>query len=343
MAALGGCIASKTPVNLGEYVNRAMSSYLAEYQPMEVENTPESVLFAFRRQVRHERYSFVIIQGARNSGKLTAEIAVNVRNKIPYYKMSDKPELGKFGVRDRVCWIMAGVDSSHVYNSTEMLEKVLHEIITVYVHQSMRRIFEVTDVEFEKNMSTWMPLYEEWQLAEQASTSLDRLKYFDLENEDLVRSYVEKNVLYGNNFHRFLGGLRSQFKDVGFFNCFVYLMGRALEFLTPPEDVVVAEAPAVEEVTKQDNANPSTARIYWTDIFGPSNAQLSQAPAPLKIRDRDEPLEDVTWSLTGRVPQSLCVKLSSDPEERRLEYAFYTVMAVMEGIYRPYNVGGLFS
>ncbi len=343
MSALGGCIASKTPVNLGEYVTKAMRSYLAEYQPMEVEGTPESVLFAFWRQVRHERYAFVIIQGARNYGKVTAEIAVNVRNKIPYYKMSDKPELGKFGVRDRVCWIMAGVDSSHVYSSIDMLEKVLHEIITVYVHQSMRRIFEVTDVEFEKNMSTWMPLYEEWQLADQASTSLDRLKYLDLENEDLVRSYLEKNVIYGNYFHRFLGGLRSQFKDVGFFNCFVYLMGRALEFLNPPKEDAVYAAPALEEETKQEAANPSKARIYWSDIFGPSNAQLSQAPTPLKIRDRAEPLEDVTLSLTGRVPQSLCVKLSSDPEERRLEYAFYTVMAVMEGIYRPYSAGGLFS
>ena len=322
-----------------------MRSALSDYEPMYLEHSPNYLMFGFWRQIGLDGHSFIVIEGDRNSGRVTAEIATNTVKTIPYYRLSDTPVLGTFGFRARVCDILGGFDSSHMYSSKDELERVMQEIITVYCHQGMRLMTEKVELAVKKAKSLWGAIYEEWLLAEQTVKDDGTGKrYRDLANEEEVRAFVASK-LEDETVMRFMGKLRSKYKDDEFLNSHVYFMARGLDFLDE-RDTLDTLANSQMQLQVNNRQPASGNRITWSDIVGRDEG-VTDAEKVLKAVKRNkgmtEPLPDLTWYLTGRMPQDISVKLGEEERERHWNYCFYKTFAVLEGLYRPQATKGMFE
>lgn len=319
-----GLIASRTPIQFRPAVEAAVRQSLPEYEQIINDTTSEYILLGYHRLVRDERHIFMLIQGARYSGRICGEIGISHVNKFPYYRLSDEPNLGTLGYRERVGKLVNGQDFAHAYGSNSELVKVLRDLVGGYLVQSMRLIGERTEFEIEKAKSTWLPIYEEWQLAEDSMELGAERRYPGLVFEDEARAFIQ-NALVSHQYDRFLGPLKFKYRDAKFFSGHVYLMARGLEFLTPPKAAKQAADPA--------QAAPETSAkrmITWADILGP--VPSPKTPAYDVKKDLPEPLGDAIAGITGRHPQSSCVTLSSSDEARRLEYAFLKSFSVVEAL-----------
>lgn len=337
VSGVGG-IASRTPVNLGEVVLNATRKILPEYELMQLEHTPKYLVFGLWRQVGYGRYTYIVIMGERYRGLISAEVATNIRPRLPYYRWSDKPQLGTFGFRERVGIMISGFDYSHVYRSQAELERVIRDVLIVYCGQAAHDLGDRAGVLIEKSRSTWQPLYEEWRLAEEAYREAHKtgnLRYEGLNNEAEVRSFIQRQ-LEDEMVVRYLGTLRSNYKDEHFLNCHTFLMSRGLEFL---DGAAAQEGPESFVKSRLEGAE----KITWDDIMDAGGPQADDAGPAVLARDMGEPFDDLTMHLTGRLQQSVAVKFSSDPKERHWQYCFYKTLSVMEGIYVQPSFGGFFD
>lgn len=325
-----GGIASRTPVNLGEAVHKVMNSAMPEYTVMPLEHTPQYLLFGFWRRTGMESYSFIVVIGDRYRGQVATEVGINTRNKYPYYSLSSKPQLGTFGFRERSTVLMTGDNWAHIYRSKNEMNRVVNEAIVMYAAQGLRILNDKIGIEVEKAKSTWIPLYEEWQLAEQAGPCDSKCRYPNLQNEEIVRNYIDKKINEPITM-RFLGKLRSNYKEADFLNCQVYLMCRTMEFI---ESGYNLEFGATTNNSSNDKSNKN--RITWADITGKSVSKEEVKVENIqKPRDMTDAPNDVILSLTGRFGQDMTVHLTNNDDERAIEFAFYKSLSVMEGIYRP--------
>lgn len=338
-------IASRTPINLGEIVNKTMRSVMSDYEPMSLEHSPMYLLFGFKRQLGRDNFSYIILEGDRRSGKITAEVAVSIVNKIPYYRLGDMPLLGTFGFRGRVCEILNGTDMSHQYYSRDMLEQVVHELVSVYCNQALRVMNDRVDLAVKRSKSIWEPLYKEWQDAERAVNDDKELekRYGTVDNEIEVRNFILKKIKE-EQVLRFLGKLRSNYLDKDFLNCQVYLMAHGLEFLSENDTLE-----SLVNIKLAKEPKPNSNRITWSDIMGPSDAGSEFGGMGAagfdtkKQKGMAEAFDDVTQYLTGRIPQTACVDLGQDEQERHWNYCFYKTFAVLEGLYTSQSFKGMFE
>lgn len=336
-----GGIASRTPVNLGEVVLNATRKILPEYELMNLEHTPKYLVFGLWRQVGYGRYTYIVIMGERYRGLIAAEVATNIRPRLPYYRWSDKPQLGTFGFRERVGVMISGFDYSHSYRSQMELERVIRDVLIVYCGQAVHDLGERVAVLVEKSRSTWQPLYEEWRLAEEAYRDSHKggsLRYDGLSNEEEVRNFILRQ-LEDERVVRFLGTLKSNYKDSHFLNCHTFLMARGLEFLDGAAQRPADDSGEQVKPSRLDGAE----KITWDDIMGDNGPKEEESAPKVSTRNMGEPFDDLTMSLTGRLQQSISVKFSDDPKERHWQYCFYKTLSVMEGIYVKPSFGGFFD
>ncbi len=103
---------SRTPIRFGAAVENVFRSDLNGYLPLFSEVSSEFLLYGYHREARENQYFFILVQGARLSGNLVVEVAIARRPEFPYYRLSDEPQLGVGGFRERVAVLMTGNDYS---------------------------------------------------------------------------------------------------------------------------------------------------------------------------------------------------------------------------------------
>lgn len=256
---------SRTPIRFGAAVENIFRSELNGYLPLFSEVSSEFLLYGYHREARENQYFFIMVQGSRFSGNLVVEVAIANRPEYPYYRLSDKPQLGLVGFRERVAVLMTGNDYSWRYSSQEELQRVLRDILVSQGSPALRSLSDAVRQVLYREQQTWEPLYLEWLEAEkEARPGADR-RYPSLANE-LEATQCLQEMLMGRQFDPFLGPLKFRYRDPKFFNCHLYLLGRALEFLKPPANEEIPEAPAPEAAPEIERPQ---RMITWADILGP--------------------------------------------------------------------------
>lgn len=322
----GSNVATRTPIQFGPAVTAMLSMIIPEYRSIFSEQTADYLLYGFHRAPEPDRNFFVVIQAARNTGLVTAEVGLSVTNKFPYYKWSDSPKLGTFGYRERVALLMSGSDFSHKYNSANELTGCLRTLVGTFVVQSLRMLKDDISLSIEKARATWVPLYKEWLAAERDVIPGSELRYEGLQNEEAVASFI-RGVLSSRKFDRFLGPQKFRYRTPEFFHCHVYLMAQALDFLVPPE---APDAPAEAAPVAAEAPRPQRM-ITWADIMGAPVPKKVEKPAE-KLLKEGPALGDAVVGMCGRQPQSACVSLSRDAGMRRMEYAFLKSFSAVEAL-----------
>ncbi|MGI5843583.1 MAG: hypothetical protein ACOX9B_05340 [Candidatus Xenobium sp.] len=313
---------SRTPIRFGAAVDSIFRSELNGYLPLFSEVSSEFLLYGYHREARENQYFFIMVQGSRFSGNLVVEVAIANRPEYPYYRLSDNPQIGLVGFRERVAVLMTGNDYSWRYSSQEELQRILRDILVSQGSPALRSLSDAVRQVLYREQQTWEPLYLEWLEAEkEARPGADR-RYPGLANE-LEATQCLQEMLMGRQFDPFLGPLKFRYRDPKFFNCHLYLLGRALEFLEPPESEDIPEAPAPEAAPEVERPQ---RMITWADILGP----ISKPEPVKKKKELPLPLNDAIAGITGRHPASLAVKLSRDPQARSREYAFLKSLAAVE-------------
>ncbi len=313
---------SRTPIRFGAAVENVFRYELNGYLPLFSEVSSEFLLYGYHRETRENQYFFILVQGARFSGNLVVEVAIARRPQYPYYRLSDEPQLGVGGLRERVAVLMTGQDYSWRYGSQEELQRVLRDVLVTQSAPALRALSDAAGPILYREQQTWEPLYLEWLEAEkEASPGADR-RYPGLANE-LEATQCLQDLLMGRRFDQFLGPLKFRYRSPKFFNCHVYLLGRGLEFLQPPEGGDVIETSAPEATLEMDKPQ---RMITWADILGP----IPKAEPEKKKKEMPLGLSDAIAGITGRHPASLAVELSRDPLARSREYAFLKSLAAVE-------------
>lgn len=322
-------LASRTPIRIYPVIKDAVESYLRDYEEVFQYTSLESLIFGFRKAISSRRCAFFIIQAARKHGCVNMEVAVSSSSAYPYYRHREELSLGTFGFRENAS-LLAGEEELAFGYGVNTIKSTIGRIISTYAGPGIHSLLQATDAEIEMAHNIWDPLYEDWKKAETKVSFASLKKFPDLEFEEAAEEFITSNVVNGTMYDRFLGPMKRSYSDVKYFDCHVYLMASALEFLKYPP------MPKKEEDAGESETEVSGKRmITWLDILGP---EVKPEPAKkpglnMGTEDRRPVWEDPIRYITGRQEQRECVALNdSDEHQRRLEYAFLKSASAMEGI-----------
>ncbi len=318
-------VGSRTPIRFGPAVEQVFRQDLAGYRQIFSEITSEYLLYGYHRQARENQHVFVLVQGARFAGSLISEVAMSRRAEYPFYKFSDRPQLGVGGFRERVSLLVSGSDFSTRYGSQFELQRTLRELVAGQSGAALRALNETAGPVMYREQQTWEPLYLEWLQAEKVAPLSGDRRYPGLPNEVEATGLLQE-MLMGRKFDRFMGPLKFRYREPRFFNCHLYLLGRGLEFLEPPEGAVRPESAA----SPPPEFDRPQRMITWADILGPPPRPEAEVK---KGKELPPALGDAIAGITGRHPQSMAFELSPDPQARYQEFAFLKSLAALEAFY----------
>ena len=324
-------IASRTPIRVYPAILDAVKLYFNGYQEAFKFSTKDSLIFGFSRQKDPDCYQFLLVQAAKYKGCINAEVAVSPVRRYPYYRRREALPLGTFAFRERCSLMVKDEDFSFGYNGVN-LDRVLSICLSSYAVPAMHRLYDETRAEASMANHVWDTIYADWQEAESKADFISSKRYPDLEYEEEAHRFISQEVLGSNRFDRYLGPLKLCYQDSDFFNCHVYLMASAMEFVEPP----AMPEREVKVESKQHTINSGQKIITWRDILGPIEpVATAQAPKPLLRANEDwrEPLEDPIAGVLGRQEQTTCLSLNEQDAKTRLkEYAFFKSMSALEVI-----------
>ena len=324
-------IASRTPIQVYPAILDAVKLYFNGYRETFKFSTKDSLIFGFSRQKDKDCYQFLLIQAAKYKGCINAEVAVSPVKRYPYYRRRESLPLGTFAFRERCSLMVKDEDFSFGYNGIN-LDRVLSICLGNYAVPAMHRLYDETRADASMAAHVWDTIYSDWQEAESKADFISDKRYPDLEYEEEASRFISQEVLGSGRFDRYLGPLKLCYQDSDFFNCHVYLMASAMEFVQPP---------AMPKQEQEAYSNPQLASngqkvITWRDILGPAEPVVTaQKPKPMLRANEDwrEPLEDPIAGVLGRQDQSTCLSLNDQDADMRLkEYAFFKSMSALEVI-----------
>ncbi len=287
---------TRTPIRFGAILEALASEKLKNYKRFLNETTSQSLLFGYRCRFAGNYYGFILVQAARNAGRVTAEIAISRAEEYPYYRFSDQPRVGITGFRERVYVITRKEDLAQSYRGAEQLLGLMMDLLRES-EVALARVSEEVTQEIVEGYKTWQPLYREWLQAEKGARE-GETRYPGLEGEVVAREVLQ-DILVRGTFDRFLGPLKFRYRNPDFYNCHLFLLAKALEFLEPPPVSGVSQ-PQEEE-----------------DDFDPHSG----------------PLPDPIASLTGRQSQPECLELARSTALRTTQWAFLKSFAAAEAFF----------
>lgn len=318
--------ASRTPIRFGAAVENIFRHELGGFVPLFSEVSSEFLLYGYHREARESQYYFILVQGARFSGHLVVEVAISRRPEYPYHRLSDNPQLGVGGFRERIPILMMGNDYSWRYGSQPELQRILRDVLVTQSAPALRALSDACSPLLYREQQTWEPLYLEWLQAEHEAPLGAERRYPGLPNEAEAMQLLQE-MLMGRKFDAFLGPLKFRYRSPRFFNCHAYLLGRGLEFLEPPEGPQASETPvSVATAEPEPEIEKPQRMITWADILGP----IPKTETEKKKKEMPLALSDAIAGITGRHPASLAVELSRDPQVRFREFAFLKSLAAVE-------------
>lgn len=236
-------MSTRTSIRFGPILEALAAEKLKKYQPFLNEAVSHSLLYGYRCQMAGHYYGFILIQAARTSGRVTAEVAVSRTPDYPYYRLGDTPRLGVSGYRERVLKLTRKADSSFSYRGQEQLLGVLLDLLRES-EMALGRLSDQVIPLIIEDYKQWQPLYRDWLEAEKNAIEGD-IRYPELGGEMVARELLGDTLARGT-FDRFLGPLKFRYRKPDFFLCHLYLMARALEFLEPPKMAAGGAEPAEE-------------------------------------------------------------------------------------------------
>lgn len=324
-------IASRTPIQVYPAILDAVRLYFQGYQEIFKFSTQDSLIFGFSRQKDPDCYQFLLVQAAKYKGCINVEVAVSPVKRYPYYRRRESLPLGTFAFRERCSLMAKDKDFSFGYNGTN-LDRVLSICFGDYAIPAMHRLYDETRAEASMAAHVWDTIYADWQEAESKADFISVKRYPDLEYEEEANRFISQEVLGTSRYDRYLGPLKLCYQDSDFFNCHVYLMASAMEFVEPP----AIPKKEHEDDNKQQTDHNGQKMITWRDILGPAEPVITTQTPKLMLRaneDWREPLEDPIVGVLGRQEQSACLVLNDQDANMRLkEYAFLKSMSALEVI-----------
>ncbi|MGM9998613.1 MAG: hypothetical protein ACI38Q_04375 [Candidatus Bruticola sp.] len=322
-------IASRTPIQVYPAILDAVKVHFRGFQEAFKFSTKDSLIFGFCRAKDKDCYEFVLIQAAKYKGCINAEVAVSPVKRYPYYRRNESLPLGTFAFRERCSLLVKNEDFSFGYGGVN-LDRVLSICLGSYAVPALSRLYDSTRAEASMAGHVWDTYYADWQEAESKADFISTRRYPDLEHEEEANRFISQEVMGTNRYDRYLGPLKLCYQDSDFFNCHVYLMASAMEFVEPPP-MPEKEVQTASEVSGSDGPKV----ITWRDILGPVEPVVKAAPKPMlrANEERREPLEDPIMGVLGRQEQSACIELNCEDARARLrEYAFLKSMSALEVI-----------
>lgn len=288
-------MSTRTSIRFGSMLQSLFQEKLPQYELAFSETTNQYLLFGYKKPISSVYTGYILIQASRNSGRVGAEVAVTRGSNYPYHRLSDLPDLGVAGYREPIYNLLRGYNMSEDYQNAETLLKVLINL-SRECEQAMGRLMEKAVPKLQANHQLWHPLYLEWLDSERTAQGSAGRRYQSLRDEMFTLELLD-GTLSGGQFDRHLGPLKYRYRSSDFFNCHLYLLGRAMEFVELPSEHPV---------------------IAW------------QTP---KIRISD-PVDDPIASMSGRFPQEMSVTLSPITSQKLMEFAFLKSLAALEAYFQ---------
>ena len=295
-------MSTRTSIPIRGLIEGVARERLKGYELTIDESTHQSLLYGYRGRIAGYFNCFVLYQCSKSFGRITAEVAISRNDEFPIYRWTDEPRLGISGFRERVQVLQHDQDKTSVYSSQAELATVLLDLTKdceVAVLKLGDQVIEAVAEEYR----TWQPLFTQWQRASQEHPAKgpDEMRFPDLEGEDMAREIIHDTLARGT-FDRFLGPKKFKYRDDEFFDCHVFLLAKALEFLEPPP---LPPPPSEDEEEE-----------------------------PLDPQDKTAPLPDAFASLTGRQPVSDSVELALSTSLRTTQWTFLKSFAALEAFYQ---------
>lgn len=295
-------MSTRTSIPIRGLIEGVARERLKGYELTIHESTHQSLLYGYRGRIAGYFNCFVLYQASRSFGRITAEVAISRADELPIYRWTDDPRLGVAGFRERVQVLHHEVDKTSVYSSQQELATVLLDLTKeceVAVLKLADQVIEAVAEEYR----IWQPLFSQWQRASQEHPPQgpDQMRFPGLEGEDVAREVIHDTLARGT-FDRFLGPKKFKYRDDEFFDCHVYLLAKALEFIEPPPlpPLLDDEERETEEIDPQD---------------------------------KTAPLPDAYASLTGRQPVAESVELAVSTSLRTTQWTFLRSFAALEAFY----------
>ncbi len=322
-------IASRTPIRVYPTIQEAVRLHFMDFKEAFKYSSKDSLIFGFVKPIGDDCHAFLVVQAAKYRGSICTEWGISPVERYPYYKKSESLSIGTLAFRDRSTVILSGEDCSYGYSLND-LSRVLARHFSTYASPALRNFWDAVRPEISMAQHIWCPLYEDWKQAEEKVDPIGIKKFPELEREEEADEFLRNQVLGTNRFDRFLGPLKRRYEENTFYDCHLYLMASALEFLNPP--------PLNVQETKTSAMLPNYKKaLTWADILGPAPTHKNarkQREVPRVDEVKRDPMEDPIRGILGRDEQSICVKLDeSDEHMRSLEFAFMKSLSALEVLF----------
>jgi hypothetical protein len=222
-------LATRTPIRFGFAVEVSFLHYQTSYVQVKSLASDNYLLYLYRGRLGEEWYSFILIQGARFSGKFTVELGISARENFPYPYAARAPFIGVDGLRERLGVMLDNNDTWWSYRSQEQLQNTLQDVLRELVSRGFYLLLDTYQPMLRKEINLGRAMYEEW-LAHEKKIRKKTLgnRFKDLPREQDAFEHINSSVNYGI-YDKILGPLKVRYKDLHWFSFHSYILAKLME------------------------------------------------------------------------------------------------------------------
>lgn len=261
-----GGLGTHTPISFGKALERSRDVHMRGFSLDETPGNERFLLYQLHRKLSAHWHGFIVVQGARRSGRFTAEVGIALHPRYPLHHARVYPFPGVDGVRERVAGVDNKPDFWWNYKSQAELEQRLREAFEKAARQGFNHLYEMHGTVLIREARRAQLLLEKWDLAEaecHARPLGDRFSGLSLEHRcvEFIRQMV-----HNPGTRAVLGDRLPLFADPLFHSAFVFVMASLLETSDVSEMSSEIKIPSFED----DEVISLCGRVPYYTYLDPS-------------------------------------------------------------------------
>jgi len=220
---------TRTPIRFGGAMDKVARTVMPTWERLGDFHSDRYLLYLYRKPVIKDWTGFVLVQGARRAGRITAELAISRRGEYPLDYGRVRPLVAVDGVRERVALLHDMEDQWWEYRTQELLEDRLKDVLSEAVSRGYFTMEDRFGDLLRGEISRAQKLMRQWSEQEPAYQQRPLGSRFpDLMMEAQSYEYIRSSITY-DAFSRCLGPLRRRYADPRWLSCQTYLMASIME------------------------------------------------------------------------------------------------------------------
>lgn len=218
---------------------------MREFSSSEPVSNDRFVMYVMQRGIGQLWHGFIMIQGARNAGRFTVEMAIALHPRYPISHARARPSLAVDGVRERAGGLHNHDDQWWEYQTQDQLESRLREVTERVASTGFRHLYEMCGTSLVRESKLAQDLLNHWEEEEQlyAERPLGA-RFSGLMLELRVHDYITRTIFHPE-LRPVLGSLRPRFDDARWLSAMVYVMSSLMEMGEPDEMAQNIHAPSL--------------------------------------------------------------------------------------------------